>query len=180
MGVHLVARLYHDNVFSQAKNTTKGCLKGPIILIDIRRTSILTASQSLGGQTGVVVFWNVSDSESEEIINKFRNECNRPIALELVEFEELVYSFTSGPTVLDVEDIRLRAVPTKSDSKESQEVYEKEIQRLVMEKIAFSDALAASEADLTLNNSFDKCKDVFRKDLVDIPKEKRVRRREIN
>lgn len=46
--------------------------------------------------------------------------------------------------MLDVEDIRLRAVPAKSDSKESQEVYEKEIQRLVMEKIAFSDALAAS------------------------------------
>ncbi|VUZ53850.1 unnamed protein product, partial [Hymenolepis diminuta] len=106
-------------------------------------------------KTGVVVFWNVSDSESEEIINVFRNECNRPIALELIEFEELVYSFTSGPTMLDVEDIRLRAVPAKSDSKESQEVYEKEIQRLVMEKIAFSDALAASVKLALLETSFD-------------------------
>nr|CDS33654.1 calcineurin phosphoesterase [Hymenolepis microstoma] len=106
-------------------------------------------------KTGVVVFWNVSDSESEDIINKLRSECNRPMALELMEFEELVYSFTSGPTVLDIEDIRFHAVPTKSDSKELQEVYEKEVQRLVLEKIAFSDALAASVKLSLLESSFD-------------------------
>ncbi|VDO07130.1 unnamed protein product [Rodentolepis nana] len=106
-------------------------------------------------KTGVVVFWNVSDSESEEIINKLRSECNRPLALELMEFEELVYSFTSGPTVLDIEDIRFRAVPAKSDSKELKEDYEKEVQRLVLEKIAFSDALAASVKLSLLESSFD-------------------------
>ncbi|KAM7538352.1 hypothetical protein Aperf_G00000059803 [Anoplocephala perfoliata] len=106
-------------------------------------------------KTGVVVFWNVSEAESEELIGKFRNECIRPISPELVEFEELIYSFTSGPTVLDVEDIRLHAVSPESSSEESHAAYEEAVQTLVMEKIAFSDALAASVKLSLLETSFD-------------------------
>ncbi|VDM30245.1 unnamed protein product [Hydatigera taeniaeformis] len=137
---------------------------------------------------GVVVLWNVSKSESEEIIAKIREECNRPIALEAVEFEELVYSFTrhfsldevtvtlnryqltnvlrtswcecnililSGPTRLDVEDIRLHALPPRSDTAELQNSYEQAVQTLIMEKIAFSDALASSVKLGLLETSFD-------------------------
>ncbi|KAL5109875.1 Serine/threonine-protein phosphatase CPPED1 [Taenia crassiceps] len=106
-------------------------------------------------KTGVVVFWNVSSSESEEIIAKIRKECNGPIAPEAVEFEELIYSFTSGPTHLDVEDIRLHALPPRSDAVESQDAFEQAVQTLAMEKIAFSDALASSVKLSLLETSFD-------------------------
>nr|CDS23491.1 required for meiotic nuclear division protein 1 [Echinococcus granulosus] len=114
-------------------------------------------------KTGVVVFWNVSESECEETITKIRKECNRPISPEAVEFEELIYSFTRqvclknffGPTRLDVEDIRLHALPPRSDANESQDAYEKAVQTLAIEKIAFSDALASSVKLSLLENSFD-------------------------
>lgn len=46
--------------------------------------------------------------------------------------------------MLDVEDIRLHAFSLEFNSEESHDAYEKAVQTLVMEKIAFSDALAAS------------------------------------
>uniref|UniRef100_A0A5K3FBY4 DUF155 domain-containing protein n=1 Tax=Mesocestoides corti TaxID=53468 RepID=A0A5K3FBY4_MESCO len=108
-------------------------------------------------KTGVIVFWNVSNSECEELVGKVRQQCNSPIAPNLVEFEELFYSFTSEPTYLDVEDIRLHAIPSRQDATtaESPGGYEKLVHNQALEKVAFSDALASSVKLSLLETSFD-------------------------